>query len=136
MRIQQAARAAGVGAQTLRYYEQRGLIPRVGRRASGYRDYTDEQVRVVRFIRRAQELGFTLEEIGELLKLRGVRSPRASVRTVAERRLADLDVRIADLTRMRDALQVLSHRCACGEDPECPILEALEGTPASQGGAR
>ena len=133
MRIQEAARVAGVGPQTLRYYEQRGLIPRVGRRASGYRDYTDEEVRVVRFIRRAQALGFTLEEVADLLRLRGARSPRQSVRTLADRRLADLETRIADLSRMRDALRMLAHRCARGLDPACPILEALEGRPEGGG---
>jgi MerR family copper efflux transcriptional regulator len=127
MWIQQAARAAGVSAQTLRYYEGRGLIRSVGRRESGYREYTDEQVRVVRFIRRAQELGFSLEEVAELLKLRGARSPRQSVRALAERHLDDLDSRIADLIRMRDALRALTHACACGRNPHCPILEALEG---------
>jgi DNA-binding transcriptional MerR regulator len=126
MRIQKAADAAGVGPQTLRYYEQRGLLPRVGRRPSGYREYTEEQVRVVRFIRRAQELGFSLDDVGQLLKLRAARAPRQSVRTVAERQLRDLDARIADLQRMREALGTLVHACACGLDPECPILEALE----------
>jgi len=127
MRIQRAAEAAGVNAQTLRYYEQRGLIRRVGRRASGYRDYTDEQVRVVRFIKRAQELGFTLQEVADLLKLRAARAPKTAVRTLAERHLGDLDARIADLTRMRDALRHLTHACAHGHDPHCPILESLEG---------
>jgi len=128
MWIQQAARAAGVSPQTLRYYEQRGLIRSVGRRESGYREYTDEQVRVVRFVRRAQELGFTLDEVTELLKLRAARAPKASVRALAERHLVDLDTRIADLTRMRDALKGLTHACAHGHDPHCPILESLEGT--------
>ena len=126
MRIQQAAEASGVSAQTLRYYEQRGLVDGVGRRASGYRVYSDEQVRVVRFIRRAQELGFTLEEVAGLLKLRRAKAPRASVRALAERHLADLESRLADLVRMRDALRTLTDACAHGHDPRCPILEAFE----------
>ncbi len=129
MWIQEAAEAAGVNPQTLRYYERRGLVRPVGRRASGYREYTDEQVRVVRFVKRAQELGFTLDEASELLKLRTARASRKSVRAVAERRLADLEQRIADLIRMRDALQALTVECLHGLDPECPILEALEGQP-------
>lgn len=135
MRIQRAAEAAGVNPQTLRYYEQRGLIRRVGRQASGYRDYTDEQVRVVRFIRRAQDLGFTLDEVGELLKLRAARAPKAAVRALAEHHLEDLETRIADLSRMRDALKHLTHACAHGHDPHCPILESLEGA-GENGGAR
>lgn len=135
MRIQQAAIAAGVSSQTLRYYEQRGLVDGVGRRASGYRVYTDEQVRVVRFIRRAQELGFALEEVAELLRLRRARAPRASVRALAERHLADLESRLVDLERMRDALKTLTRACAHGRDPRCPILEAFEG-PDGNGGDR
>ena len=132
MWIQDAASAAGVSAQTLRYYERRGLVQPAGRRESGYREYTPEQVRIVRFVKRAQELGFSLDDVAELLKLRRARSPRAAVRTVGEfetvgeRRLADLDGRIRDLTRMRDALGTLVHACHAGGDPHCPILEALE----------
>jgi MerR family gold-responsive transcriptional activator of gol and ges genes len=126
MWIQDAAKAAGVSAQTLRYYERRGLVRPAGRRESGYREYMPEQVRVVRFVKRAQELGFSLEEIAELLKLRKARARRTAVRTVAERRLDDLDARIRDLTRMREALGALVHACHAGHDPHCPILEALE----------
>lgn len=126
MWIADAANAAGVSAQTLRYYERRGLVRKVGRRESGYREYTPEDVQVVRFIKRAQELGFTLDETAELLSLRKSRGGRAVVRGVAEVRLADLETRIRDLTRMKKALGMLVRACHSGDDPHCPILEALD----------
>jgi MerR family gold-responsive transcriptional activator of gol and ges genes len=126
MLIGDAANRAGVNPQTLRYYERRGLIPAAGRRDSGYREYTADQVRVVRFVKRAQELGFSLNEISELLKLRNATAPKPAVRDLGERRLADLDQRIEDLIKVRDALQALVGACRKGHRPVCPILEALE----------
>ena len=88
MRIGAAAEQAGVNVQTLRYYERRGLLPRPPRRTSGYREFPDEAVRVVRFVKRAQDLGFTLDEVEELLHLRNdKRRDRVRVRTVAEKRV-------------------------------------------------
>src|SRR5207244_6106668 len=88
MRIGAAAELAGVNVQTLRYYERRGLLPRPPRRDSGYREFPDEAVRLVRFIKRAQDLGFSLDEVEELIRLRsGIPRERARVRAVAERRV-------------------------------------------------
>ena len=127
MWIADAAKAAGVNPQTLRYYERRGLLKASGRRASGYREYSDDDVRRLRFVKRAQELGLSLDDAQELLKLRrAAPSKRDSVRAVAARRVADLDQRIADLQRMRDALGHAVRAGHAGRDPECPILEALE----------
>lgn len=129
MWIAEAAKSAGVNPQTLRYYERRGLLKPSGRGRSGYREYSADDVRMLRFVKRAQELGLSLTDVQALLKLR--RTPaarRPSVRKVAEVRLADLDRRIADLTRMRDALRHLVHACHAGTEPNCPILEALEDT--------
>ena len=127
MWIAEAARAAGVNPQTLRYYERRGMIRAAGRGRSGYREYSADDVRMVRFVKRAQELGLSLDDAQALLKLRRASAARReSARRVAEVRLTDLDRRIADLTRMRDALRHLVHACRCGDDPQCPILEALE----------
>jgi DNA-binding transcriptional MerR regulator len=126
--IAEAAGLAGVNPQTLRYYERRGLVRPRGRRSSGYREYSAEEVRIVRFIKRAQDLGLSLDDAEELLTLRRVRpAHRASVRQVAERRMADLDARIRDLQQMRQALGALVDACRDGHDPACPILEALEG---------
>jgi DNA-binding transcriptional MerR regulator len=133
MRIGQAAGTAGVNAQTLRYYERRGLLPRIPRRSSGYRAYDEDDIRVVRFIKRAQELGLSLDDAGQLLALRRTQpKDRHQVREVAQARLRDLDQRIRDLRHMRTALSALVSSCHEGRDPACPILEALE----SQGGRR
>ena len=134
MWISQAAEMAGVNVQTLRYYERRGLLPKPPRRASGYREFPTDAVRVVRFIKRAQELGFSLDEVAELLRLR--RQPgrdRRKVRAIAELRIAQIDQKIAELERMRSALQTLSHACHAGATLECPILEALDQNSASGG---
>ena len=114
--------------QTLRYYERRGLLPRPPRRDSGYRELPDEAVRVVRFIKRAQELGFSLDEVEELLKLRNdKRRDRVRVRGVAERRVRQIDRKIAELQAMKRALGHLLHCCRAGSTLECPIIEALDG---------
>ena len=127
MWISEAAEQAGVNVQTIRYYERRGLLPRAPRRASGYREFPSDAVRVVRFIKRAQELGFSLDEVAELLKLR--RQPgrdRQKVRAVAERRIVQIDQKISELERMRSALRHLAQTCHSGTTLECPILEALD----------
>ena len=126
MWIGRTAQAAGVNTQTLRYYERRGLIARARRGRSGYREYSRDAVDVVRFIKRAQELGFSLDEIEELIKLRGVpRRERHRVRAIAERKVSDIDRKIAQLQAMRDALVTLVASCHRGGDAECPIIEAL-----------
>ena len=132
MLITKAAREAGVNTQTLRYYERRGLLPKPPRRGSGYRDYAPDAVRIVRFIKRAQELGFSLDEIEELVRLRGTRAAdRHRVRAIAERKIADIDARIAHLQSMRDALDQAVQSCRRGGRAECPIIEALT-TPAGE----
>ncbi len=127
MQTGEVAARAGVNIQTLRYYERRGLLGRPPRTSSGYRRYSDETVRIVRFVKRAQELGFTLDEAEQLLRLRHVTvSRRPSVRALAVAKLADIDTRIAQLTAMRAVLKTTLSAC-CGDGAlECPILEALE----------
>lgn len=128
MTIGQVAGRAGVNVQTLRYYERIGLIAEPARRRSGYRDYPDETVRVVRFIKRAQELGFRLEDVAELLALAG-QAPGScqAVRKLARDKMAELDRRIADLTAMRASLARLVATC---DRPhrrrECPLIETLD----------
>lgn len=126
--IGQVANAAGVNVQTLRYYERVGLIPAPRRSRSGYRLYAHDTVRMVSFVKRAQELGFTLREVKALLKFRttGLQK-RDAVRAAAEAKVTDIDDRIQDLMSIRAALSSLLTTCACqGTKPECPILEALE----------
>jgi MerR family mercuric resistance operon transcriptional regulator len=128
MRIGTAAEQAGVNVQTLRYYERRGLLPRPPRHTSGYREFPDDAVRIVRFIKRAQDLGFTLDEIEELLRLRqDKRRDRARIRSVAERRVRQIDQKIAELRAMKRALSHLVHCCEEGSTLQCPIIETLDG---------
>ena len=126
MRIGEVARAAGVGIDAVRFYEREGLI-RAARRPSGYREYTPDVVVSLRFIRRAKELGFTLKEIAELLRLETTAGATPSdVRVRAEAKLEDLEERIRALQRMRRALRRLVEKCP-GKGPlkECSILRAL-----------
>lgn len=126
--IGEVAKAAEVGVETIRFYEREGLIAPPPRRRSGYRQYPEDTVRRVRFIRHAKELGFTLREIAELLSMRvDDRMSCVEVRTLARAKIADVDERITALQRMRDALDRLARRCR-GEGPtsECPILDALD----------
>lgn len=121
------AKKAGVNVQTLRYYERRGLLRSPGRTSSGYRQYPPEAVRLVRFIKRAQDLGFTLEEVGELIRLRDTAGrKRPNVRALAEAKVREIDRKLVQLQAMRRALGTLIETCACGDrKPTCPILEAL-----------
>ena len=128
MRIGEVAAQAGVNVQTLRYYERRGLLEEPERRPSGYRTYAPEVVRLVLFIKKAQDLGFTLKEIAELLRLRESR-PRngAQVRGLAETKIYEIDERVRQLRAIRKALTILVASCTCqGATLECPILEALD----------
>ena len=128
VRIGEVATDAGVGVQTLRYYERRGLIPRPSRRPSGYRDYPGEVVARVRFVKRAQDLGFTLAEIRDLLALRD--DPAGScddVRAAAAIKLHAIDAKLRSLGAMREALAVLVRACDEGDEPRpCPLIEALD----------
>lgn len=126
--IGRLAKEAGVNLETVRYYERRGLLPRPPRSESGYRLFPDEAAGRLRFIRRAQELGFSLAEIRELLSLRVSRTAkRTDVRKRAEAKIADIDARIRSLHSMKRALQKLTRVCAgCGPIADCPILETLD----------
>jgi Hg(II)-responsive transcriptional regulator len=128
MRIGEVARRAAVNIQTLRYYERRGLLRAPARLQSGYRAYDDDAVAVVRFIRHAQELGFTLADIDELLHLaHGGPERCAAVRALATAKIAELDRKIASLAAMRRSLERLVKTCTRPHDRrECPLLDALE----------
>jgi len=133
--IGQVADQAGVNVQTLRYYERRGLLASPERTDAGRRQYPTETVRLIRFIKRAQDLGFTLKEIEELIALRQTRGQdRSKVRRLAAAKLADVDQKIGRLRAIRKAVSTLIESCACrGEALECPILEALDDEqPASE----
>ncbi len=126
--IGRLAEAAGVGVPTVRYYERRALLEKPHRTAAGYRKYPPDTVRLIRFIKRAQDLGFTLTEIEELIALRdGNGRRRTEVRQLAEARMRDIDEKETQLQAMRSALSTLVDSCACGGGrPTCPILEAFD----------
>ncbi len=123
--IGQLASAAGVGIDTVRYYERSGLLKPSSRTPSGYRQYGKGELDRLNFIRRAQHLGFSLSDIGELLTISS-RGDVAAMYQAAEIRLSDIDNRIAELHRVRDALTHLMSECPReGKDGDCPILRAL-----------
>ncbi len=126
--VGQVAQQAGVKIETVRYYERQGLIPPPPRRESGYRQYPEETVARVRFVRKAQGLGFTLREIAGLLALRvGPDTTCGDVKMRAEEKIADIEGKIRTLQRMREVLTELAASCSgSGSAGECPILEALE----------
>ena len=119
------AKAGGVGVETIRYYQRRGLL-HAPERSGGVRRYGEPDARRLRFIRAAQTAGFTLDEIAELLAL-DAQDDRARARALAAARIAALDEKIADLTRARDALARLAADCGRREAGPCPIIAAFEG---------
>jgi len=130
MSIGQLAQRAGVAIDTVRYYERSGLLAPAARLPSGYRRYGGAELKRLRFIRRAKALGFSLEDIGELLTL-GERSEVASIRAVAARKQSEVEARIAELERVRDGLRTLVAACpGHGRADACPILNALAGEDA------
>ena len=124
--IGKLAATAGVGVDTVRFYERAGLLKKPARTPSGYRLYAANDAARLRFVRRAKALGFSLGEVGELLRLNDGRGTRASVRALTERRLAQIEQRVAELDRMRKTLRGLLHDCR-GDGPlaGCPIIEAV-----------
>ncbi len=128
MKTGEVAQAAGVNIQTLRYYERRGLLAEPPRRDSGYRMYGPEAVQLVRFVKRAQELGFSLDDVESLLELAGG-GPEScdSALVLARQKMAELGERIRQLRAMRKALQELVATCELPRDQrECPLLVTLD----------
>lgn len=126
MNIGEAAQASGVSAKMIRYYEQVGLIAAPVRTASGYRVYADSDIHALRFIRRARDLGFTVEQISELLQLwrdRGRAS--ADVKRIALEHVGVLEAKMREIEGMAKALKHLAHNCHGDGRPDCPIIEEL-----------
>ena len=131
LKIGEIARLSGVPAKTIRYYESVGIIDKPERTRNDYRSYREETARTLRFIRQARRLGFSLEEVRALLALWKDRSrPSREVKALAARRIAEIDDRIAELERLRGELSHLMSACHGDNRPECPILDALDPTPA------
>lgn len=127
MNIGQAARASGISTKMIRYYESVGLIRPADRTSSNYRDFSERDVNELRFVKRARTLGFSVEEITKLLELwRDDRRPSREVKAIAQRHVADLEGRIAEMQAMAQTLRGLADSCAGNERPDCPILGDLE----------
>ena len=125
--IGEAASRSGVSAKMVRHYESLGLLPKVVRTESGYRQYGDREVHTLRFIRRGRDLGFSMAEIGELVKLwQNPRRDSSSVKRIALTHMENLDRRMAEMVEMRQALHRLADSCHGDQRPDCPILEDLE----------
>lgn len=128
MQIGDAARLTGVSAKMIRHYEAIGLVPSAARRSSNYRDYDAHDVHRLGFIRRARDLGFSMAEIANLLRLWADTSrTSAEVKALTESHIVDLERKIAALREMRDTLRNLATACDGDERPHCPIIRGLSG---------
>jgi Cu(I)-responsive transcriptional regulator len=127
MKIGELAKRTGVGIDAVRYYEREGLLPQASRLASGYRVYDENDIRRIQFVRRAKALGFTLTEVRELLALSGrPEDDMGGLKAAAAEKLADVESKIAELTRIREGLRTLVAACpGHGALERCPILNAL-----------
>ena len=133
MNIGQAAKASGVSAKMIRHYESLGLFPEAARTDSGYRQYTDKDVSTLRFVRHSRDLGFSLEQIRELLGLwQDRKRPSRHVKRLAQGHIAELDGKLNELQTMKATLEHLVHCCHGDDRPDCPIIETL----AREGGTR
>jgi Cu(I)-responsive transcriptional regulator len=126
MNIGQASKASGVSAKMIRYYEGVGLVRPASRTSANYREFSAREVNELRFIKRARNLGFSVEEIAKLLELwRDQGRPSREVKAIAQRHVDDLDHRISEMQSMADTLRELARCCAGDERPDCPILADL-----------
>lgn len=132
MNIGEAAKASGVSAKMIRHYESVGLFPGALRTDAGYRQYTDKEVGTLRFIRQASDLGFSLDQIRELLGLwQDRRRPSRQVKALAQAHLQELNQKLQELLAMKATLEHLVHCCHGDDRPDCPILDIL-ATPHAQ----
>lgn len=134
MNIGQASNASGISTKMIRYYDEIGLVRPASRTDSNYREYDQREINELRFIKRARSLGFSMEEITQLLSLwRDRARPSREVKAIADRHTAGLEARIVEMQAMADTLRHLSHCCAGDDRPDCPILADLtEGKEPTQ----
>ncbi|MFJ7567584.1 Cu(I)-responsive transcriptional regulator [Herminiimonas sp. NPDC097707] len=126
MNIGEAAKTSGISAKMIRHYESIRLVEPGARSSAGYRTYNDKDLHALRFIKRARTLGFSLDQIRDLLSLwNDTQRASADVKAIALTHVADLEKRIAELSEMRDTLQHLAQTCSGDERPDCPILQGL-----------
>ncbi|HSI49991.1 MAG TPA: Cu(I)-responsive transcriptional regulator [Ideonella sp.] len=133
MNIGEAAKASGVSAKMIRHYESVGLFPEASRTEAGYRQYSEKEVSTLRFVRQSRDLGFSIEQIRELLGLwQNRRRPSRQVKALAEAHLQELEQKLQELQAMKSTLQHLVHCCHGDDRPDCPILDTLaQGEPVA-----
>ena len=130
VRIGEASRLTGVPAKTIRYYEEIGLIPAADRAENSYRLYDEVALHLMRFVKRARDFGFSIDETSELLALwRDPSRSSSDVKGLARQRIAEIDRKIEALTEMKETLGVLARQCHGDRRPDCPILETLANEP-------
>jgi Cu(I)-responsive transcriptional regulator len=126
MNIGEAAKASGVSAKMIRHYESVGLFPEATRTDSGYRQYTERDINTLRFIRHSRDLGFSLEQIRELLGLwQNRKRPSRQVKALALAHIEELDEKLREIQAMKATLEHLAHCCQGDDRPDCPIIESL-----------
>lgn len=132
MNIGQAAKATGVSAKMIRHYESLGLFPEAQRTEAGYRQYGERDLSTLRFIRQSRDLGFSLEQIRDLLGLwQNRKRPSRQVKALAQAHIEELDAKLQELQAMRATLAHLVHCCAGDDRPDCPIIDSLAAVPAA-----
>jgi Cu(I)-responsive transcriptional regulator len=133
MNIGEAAKVSGVSAKMIRHYESVGLFPEAARTESGYRQYSEKEVGTLRFIRHSRDLGFSIEQIRELLGLwQNRRRSSRQVRALAQAHIEELDAKLKELQAMKATLEHLVHCCHGDDRPDCPIIETLESQVATE----
>lgn len=126
MNIGEAAKASGVSAKMIRHYESVGLFPEAARTDAGYRQYADKDVNTLRFIRQSRELGFSIEQIRELLGLwQNRRRPSRQVKALAQAHIEELNLKLQELQAMKASLEHLVDCCHGDDRPDCPIIDTL-----------
>lgn len=126
MNIGSAAKMTGVSAKMIRHYESVGLFPEAARTGSGYRQYSASDVSTLRFVRQSRGLGFSIEQIRELLDLwQNRQRPSRQVKALAQTHIEELDEKLVDLQSMKATLEHLVHCCHGDDRPDCPIIDAL-----------
>lgn len=129
MNIGEAAKACGVSAKMIRHYESVGLFPEAARTESGYRQYTDKDINTLRFIRQSRDLGFSIEQIRELLGLwQNRKRPSRQVKALAQAHIQELEEKLQELQAMKSTLEHLVHCCHGDDRPDCPIITTLESS--------
>lgn len=127
MNIGEVAQLSEVNSKMIRRYEEQGIIPKAGRTISGYRQYSEKDVHVLRFVKRSRELGFSMKDVKQLVSLwRNKNRPSSQVKSIASKHIEELEKKLLEIQSMLSTLKHLTNNCHGDQRPDCPILEGLE----------